>query len=87
MTDDTGVIPGPRARHPVRPEEARTRLIQAALRCMQAEMADEHAHAADEYQYADELLALAARDLARAMDSLPPHQQPVGWVEGSGVDH
>ena len=63
------------------PEEARTKLIRAALRCVQADMADEHAHADAECQYADEQLALAARDLARAMEGLPPHQQPVGWTD------
>ena len=36
------------------PEEARTKVIRAALRCVQADIADEHAHAdVDEHAYCD----------------------------------
>lgn len=60
-------------------EEARERLLRAALHCLSAERADEHAHKADEIEYADERLALAARDLATATEALPAEKRPVGW--------
>jgi hypothetical protein len=61
-------------------EEARERLLQAALRCLSAERAGEHAHKAAEIEYADEQLAIAARDLAAATGALPADRQPVGWA-------
>ena len=63
----------------MRTEEARERLLRAALRCLTAEREDEHAHKGDEIEYADEQLALAARDLAGATDALPADRQPAGW--------
>jgi hypothetical protein len=60
--------------------QASRRVTVAALRLLAAELEEqEHAHSADEAQYAQELLALAARELTRAVDALPRSQQPVGW--------
>jgi hypothetical protein len=39
-----------------------------------------------EQEYAGEQLALAARALVRAVDALPPDQQPVGWGELTAHD-
>ena len=63
----------------MRTEDARDRLLAAALRCLTAERAAEWAHKADEIEHADEQLAIAARDLATATDALPADRQPVGW--------
>lgn len=58
-------------------------LIRASLRVIAADHyandADPHADA--ESEYAGELLALAARNLVRAVDALPEDQQPIGWAE------
>lgn len=43
---------------------ARTRFVRAGLRCLSAEYADESADADAEAGYADDLLCLAARNLA-----------------------
>lgn len=43
--------------------------------------ADPHAGAAQEH--ADELVALAARDLVRAVEALPEGERPIGWAEVS----
>lgn len=60
-------------------EEARQKLLRAALRVLSAEHAEETADAAAEAEHAVEQLALAARDLTRATDALPNDKQPAGW--------
>lgn len=70
--------PAPAAAIP-HPGVARERLLAAALRCLSAQFAGESADADAESEYAAELLALAARDLVAATDTLPAEQQPVGW--------
>lgn len=62
--------------------EARALVEQAALRSIAAhhcyaEPSNPHADAEDEY--AADHLALAARDLVRAVEALPKDQRPVGW--------
>ncbi|GAA0495164.1 hypothetical protein Ade02nite_19110 [Paractinoplanes deccanensis] len=61
--------------------EAQERLETAALRSITAHHYSNptHAHFSDEAQYADEQLALAARDLVRAVEALPAERRPVGW--------
>lgn len=46
------------------PRAARRRFVAAAIRCLAARYADEHAWADADSEYADELLCIAARDLA-----------------------
>lgn len=57
------------------------RLIRAALRSLAADNYpnENDPHADAESEYASEQLALAARELARAVDQLPEEQQPIGW--------
>jgi hypothetical protein len=61
--------------------EARERVEEAALRSITARHYADPAHqwAGAEAEYADELLALAARDLVRAVEALPEDKRPVGW--------
>lgn len=62
--------------------EARERVLGAALRLMTARHVadnDPRADSDSEIEYAEEMLALAARDLAHATDALPPEQHPIGW--------
>jgi hypothetical protein len=60
--------------------DARERVIRAVLRVLESEHEERpHAHSAAEAEYAGEQLALAARELAEAVDALPREQQPVGW--------
>ncbi len=54
-------------------ERAVTRLHLAEL-----DLSDEHSSALA-FNEAQESVALAARDLARAVDSLPVNRQPKGW--------
>ena len=65
---------------------ARRRLDKAVLNSILAgeygEESDPHYAAAAEH--ADEEVALAARDLVRAVDALPLAEQPVGWAEPAG---
>ena len=44
---------------------------------------DPHADAAAEY--ADEQLALAARELVRAVEALPEGERPIGWDNTEAV--
>ncbi len=62
-------------------DRARHALEQAALRAITAHhyYRDEDPHSDAEAEYADELVALAARDLVRAVEALPESQRPVGW--------
>lgn len=46
------------------PRTARRRFVAAAIRCVAAGYADEHAWADADSEHADELLCIAARDLA-----------------------
>lgn len=61
--------------------EAQAAVEAAALRSISAEHyareTDPHADAAAEY--AGEQLALAARDLVRAVEALPEDKRPIGW--------
>ncbi len=61
--------------------EAQAAVEAAALHSIAAHHyareSDPHADAADEY--ASEQLALAARDLVRAVEALPENERPVGW--------
>jgi hypothetical protein len=61
--------------------EAQAAVEAAALRSITAHhygrVEDPHADAEDEY--AGEQLALAARDLVRAVEALPENERPVGW--------
>jgi hypothetical protein len=62
-------------------QNARNELLRAALRVLDAERGDESdPHFGDELDYAQEGLALAARDLADAVNQMPADQQPVGWA-------
>lgn len=56
-------------------------LEKAALRSIAADRyaVEEDPHSGAESEYADELLALAARDLVRAVEALPEGQRPIGW--------
>lgn len=63
-----------------------TRLVEkAALHSIAAHhyYADEDPHSDAAAEHADEQLALAARDLVRAVEALPGHQRPIGWI-GAG---
>lgn len=60
--------------------EARERVLSAALRRLSAERGDESkAYYAAEIEYADEMLALAARDLVKAVEE-STDSKPIGWV-------
>lgn len=61
--------------------DAQDRVILAVLRVLQAERAGPHADSAADAEYADDQLALAARDLARAVDAIDEAARPVGWSE------
>jgi hypothetical protein len=65
---------------------AQERVIRQALRALSAEREDPHAHHDDELAYAGEQLALAARDLVRAVDALPVDALPVGWDDSYSID-
>ncbi|MFF0378811.1 hypothetical protein [Actinoplanes missouriensis] len=60
---------------------ARQRVESAALDSISAShyYRDEERHADAAAEYAGEQLALAARDLVRAIEALPPQRQPIGW--------
>lgn len=58
---------------------AQERVIRQALRVLSAEREDSHAHHHDDLALAGEQLALAARDLVRAVDALPGDDQPASW--------
>ncbi|MFD3363622.1 hypothetical protein ACFWW5_11020 [Streptomyces albidoflavus] len=64
------------------PAAAHQKLVTAALAVIETthyyRVEDPHADAAREY--AEEQLALAARNLARAVDTLPADEQPIGWA-------
>jgi hypothetical protein len=64
---------------------AQQRVEQAALRAITAHhyFRDEDPHADAAAEYADEQLALAARDLVRAVEALPEDKRPIGWDEHS----
>ncbi len=64
---------------------ARENLLRTALRVMTAERDDPHADHDDEVRYAGEQLALAARELVRAVDAMPEDDQPVGWDDTCSV--
>jgi hypothetical protein len=64
----------------IHPVQARIRLVQAALRVLLADHTEPHAWADAEAEYAGEELALAARDLVTAIDTLPAGRQPIGWT-------
>lgn len=61
--------------------EAQQKLEAAALRSIAAShyYRDENPHADAEDEYASEQLALAARDLVRAVEALPEDKRPIGW--------
>jgi hypothetical protein len=55
-------------------------VLTAAINSVAAERADEtNAYYAAHIEYTDGLLALAARDLVRSIDALPPSERPIGW--------
>lgn len=63
------------------PHPAHTDLVNAVLRNIHA---DHYSNEADpnldaEQQYSAERVALAARDLVRAVDALPADSRPIGW--------
>lgn len=61
-------------------DAARRALLGAALRSVySSDYADEGPHADAQAEHDDDRLALAARDLVRAVDALPADEQPVGW--------
>lgn len=60
-------------------EEAVNRVIGAGERVSEARLAEPHAHSDDELDYSYDLLALAARELTRAVEALPKNRKPVGW--------
>lgn len=62
-------------------DQAQSRVEGAALRAVAAHhyAADNDPHADAYAEYAGERLALAARDLVRAVDALPEGKRPVGW--------
>jgi hypothetical protein len=66
---------------------ARARVEHAALAAVTADRyADENdAHADAHADYAGDLLALAARDLTRAVNAMPAGDRPVGWDTGAEV--
>ncbi|MEV6638444.1 hypothetical protein AB0M54_47815 [Actinoplanes sp. NPDC051470] len=55
-------------------------VVTSAVQCLAAERSNESSpHYAAHVEYSDELLALAARDLVRSIDALPPSERPIGW--------
>lgn len=64
--------------------QAREQLVVQVLRRISAEYSPaDDPHRCDEQIYGWELIALAARDLVRAVDALPVEERPVGWEETS----
>jgi hypothetical protein len=65
------------------PNTEQTKLINAVLRTIQADhySRENDPHLDAEREYAAEQLALAARELVRAVDALSEKGQPVGWSE------
>lgn len=63
------------------PTAEQTRLINAVLRTIQADhySREDDPHFDAEREHAAELLALAARELVRAVDGMPADEQPIGW--------
>lgn len=60
--------------------EAEEALIRAAIRVLSAERPErEHAFTDAESEYASEHLALAARDLYRAVNADDNERRPIGW--------
>jgi len=57
------------------------RILRASLRILSAEHSEPHADSDAEAEYAVGQLALAARELTRATDAAPEHDQPAGWAE------
>ena len=66
--------------------QARSAVEAAALRSIAAHHYEraEDPHAGAEDEYASELLALAARDLVRAVEALPEGERPIGWDKEPG---
>lgn len=64
---------------------AQERVIRQALRVLSAEREDPHAHHDDDLAHAGERLALAARDLVRAVDALPGDDQPASWDDSCSI--
>lgn len=60
-------------------QAARDRLLEAADRVRRSWDLVGDAWDDAEREYADEMLALAARALSRAVDAMPADEQPVGW--------
>jgi hypothetical protein len=65
---------------------ARENLIRQVLRLLSGEREEPHAHYDDEIDHAEELIALAARDLAEVTDALPEGKRPVGWNRSVPAD-
>lgn len=63
------------------PVTEQTALINAALRTIQADhySREDDPHWDAEREYSAEQLALAARELVRAVDAKPENEQPIGW--------
>jgi hypothetical protein len=62
-------------------DQAQRQVESVALRSIAANhyFRDEDPHADAEAEYAGEQLALAARELVRAVDALPEDKRPIGW--------
>lgn len=62
-------------------DRTQTRVEAAALRTIAAHhyFQDEDPHADAQAEHASEQLALAARDLVRAVEALPADKRPIGW--------
>lgn len=69
------------------PPQQHDALMRAALRSLAADHyeVESDPHADAESEYAAEQLALAARELVRAVDQLPDEQQPIGWDKPDGA--
>ncbi|MCX4911868.1 hypothetical protein [Streptomyces sp. NBC_00878] len=74
------------------PFEQHDNVIKAALRVILGThyARDENPHADAEQEYGREQLALAARELAEAVERKPADEQPIGWAregeKGSPAD-
>jgi hypothetical protein len=65
---------------PLPVEVAQSRVISAALRVLSGDYEETaHGHSDAEAEYASERLALAARELMRAVDARPAAERPEGW--------
>lgn len=66
------------------PVTEQTALINAVLRVIQADHygREDDPHADAESEHAAELVALAARALARAVNAKPPEERPINWDMG-----